>query len=73
MERLFSNLFTLRPVSGANGPEGSMLRTAIDPCDPSRFGEITHRVTETLLSEFGTGAVEGATQALLVTAERLLH
>ena len=50
-----------------------MLRTAIDPCDPSRLGEITHRVTETLLSEFGTGAVEGATQALLVTAERLLH
>jgi len=49
-----------------------MLRAAIDAYDPSRLGEITDRVAEKLLSEFGTGAIEGATQALLVTAERPL-
>jgi len=51
---------------------GSMLRAAIEVYDPSRLGEITDRVAEKLLSEFGTGAIEGATQALLVTAERPL-
>jgi len=51
---------------------GSMLRAAIEAYDPSRLEEVTDRVTEKLLSEFGTGAVEGATQALLVTAERPL-
>ncbi len=49
---------------------GSMLRAAIEAYDPSRLEEITGTVTETLLSEFGTGDVEGATQALLVTAKR---
>jgi hypothetical protein len=51
---------------------GSMLRAAIETYDASRFEEITDRVAEKLLSEFGTGAVEGATQALLVTAQRPL-
>jgi SAM-dependent methyltransferase len=51
---------------------GSMLRAAIEAYDPSRLEEITDRVAEKLLSEFGTGAVEGATQALLVTAVRPL-
>jgi SAM-dependent methyltransferase len=49
---------------------GSMLRAAIEAYDPSRLVEVTDRVTEKLLFEFGTGAVEGETQALLVTAER---
>ncbi len=49
---------------------GSMLRAPIETYDPSRLEEVTDRVTEKLLSEFGTGAVEGTTQALLVTAER---
>jgi len=49
---------------------GSMLRTAIDAHDPSRLDEITDRVTEVLLTRFGTGPVEGVTQAVLVSAER---
>jgi len=49
---------------------GSMLRTAIDAYDPSRLDEITDQVTEALLSRFGIGPVEGATQAVLVSAER---
>jgi hypothetical protein len=49
---------------------GSMLRAAIETYDPSRLEEVTDSVTRKLLSEFGTGAIEGATQALLVTAER---
>jgi SAM-dependent methyltransferase len=49
---------------------GSRLRTAIEAYDPSRLAEITNRVTDKLLSEFGTGVVEGATQALLVSAAR---
>jgi SAM-dependent methyltransferase len=52
---------------------GSMLRAAIEAYDPRRLEEITGRVTDKLLSEFGTGAVEGATQALLVTAARPLR
>jgi hypothetical protein len=51
---------------------GSILRAAIEAFDPSRLEEITDRVAEKLLCEFGTGAVEGETQALLVTAERPL-
>ena len=47
---------------------GSVLRTAIEAYDPGRLGEITDSVTEALLSRFGTGAVEGRTQALLVSA-----
>lgn len=49
---------------------GSMLRTAIDAYDPSRLDEITEQVTQALLSRFGMGPVEGATQAVLVSAER---
>jgi SAM-dependent methyltransferase len=49
---------------------GSMLRAAIETNDPSRLEEVTDRVTDKLLSEFGTGSIEGTTQALLVTAER---
>jgi SAM-dependent methyltransferase len=51
---------------------GSMLRATIEAYDPSRIEEITGRVAENLKSEFGTGAVEGTTQALLVTAKRPL-
>ena len=49
---------------------GSMLRTAIEGHDPSRMAEITEKVSEALRSRFGTGKVEGVTQAVLVTAER---
>lgn len=52
---------------------GSMLRTAIEVYDPSSLEEVTDRVAVKLLSEFGTGAVAGATQALLVAAERPLR
>jgi SAM-dependent methyltransferase len=52
---------------------GSVLRAAIEAHDPSGLEEITGRLSEKLLSEFGTGAVEGETQALLVTAERPLR
>ena len=52
---------------------GSMLRAAIEAYDPSRLGEITDRVAERLQSEFGSGAVEGETQALLLTAQRPLR
>jgi len=52
---------------------GSMLRAAIEGYDPSGLEEITEKVTEKLLSEFGNGTVEGTTQALLVTAKRPLH
>lgn len=65
------------PSRAASAPEaativchGSVLRTAIKTHDPGRFGEITNSVTEALLSRFGTGVVEGRTQALLVSAER---
>jgi SAM-dependent methyltransferase len=49
---------------------GSRLRTAIDATDPSRLEEITDTVAEALRSRFGTGMVEGATQALMVAAQR---
>jgi hypothetical protein len=49
---------------------GSMLRAAIEAYDPNKLQEITDRVTQKLMSEFGTDTVEGATEALLVSAER---
>jgi SAM-dependent methyltransferase len=49
---------------------GSRLRTAIDATDPSRLEEITDIVAEALRSRFGTGTIEGATQALMVAAQR---
>jgi len=49
---------------------GSRLRTHIDASDPARLEEITNAVTEGLRSRFGAGPVEGATQALLLTAQR---
>ena len=49
---------------------GSMLRSAIEAHDPSLLEQITDKVTEALLSRFGTGPVEGTTRALLATAER---
>jgi len=49
---------------------GSMLRAAIEGCDPSRIAEITEKISEALRSRFGAGPVEGVTQAVLVTAER---
>jgi SAM-dependent methyltransferase len=49
---------------------GSRLRTHIDASDPTRLEEITNAVTEALRSQFGAGPVEGATQALMVTAQR---
>jgi SAM-dependent methyltransferase len=49
---------------------GSMLRAAIEAYDSSRLGEITDKVTEVLRARFGSGPVEGATQGLLVGAER---
>lgn len=49
---------------------GSRLRTHIDASDPARLQEITNAVTEALRCRFGAGPVEGATQALLLTAQR---
>ena len=49
---------------------GSRLRTHIDASDPTRLEEITDAVTEALRSRFGAGPVEGATQALMLTAQR---
>lgn len=45
---------------------GSMLRAAIETYDPSRLEEVRDSVAKKLLSKFGTGAIEGTTQALLV-------
>jgi SAM-dependent methyltransferase len=50
--------------------QGSMLRAAIEAHDQGRLDEITDRVAEALRVRFGTGPVEGTTQALLVRAER---
>jgi SAM-dependent methyltransferase len=49
---------------------GSRLRTHIDASAPTRLEEITNAVTEALRPRFGDGPVEGATQALVVTAQR---
>jgi SAM-dependent methyltransferase len=49
---------------------GSRLRTHIDASDPTRLEEITDVVTEALRSRFGAGSVEGATQALMLIAQR---
>jgi len=49
---------------------GSRLRTHIDANDSTRLAEITNAVTEVLRSGFRIGPVEGATQALMLTARR---
>jgi hypothetical protein len=49
---------------------GSRLRTHIDASDPTRLEEITNAVTEALRSRFEAGPIEGATQALMLTAQR---
>jgi hypothetical protein len=59
---------------------GSRLRTHIDASDPTRLEEcrycqrrrraLTNAVIEALRSRFGAGPVEGATQGLMLTAQR---
>ena len=49
---------------------GSALRAAIEAHDKGKLDEITDRVAESLRDRFGTGPVEGTTQALLVSAKR---
>jgi hypothetical protein len=50
--------------------QGSLLRTAIDTADPSRLGEATETVEHVMFAQFGKGAVEGATKALIVVTTK---
>jgi hypothetical protein len=50
--------------------QGSMIRTAIEAADPARLDEATDAVERLMLARFGSGPVEGATTALIVTAEK---
>ena len=49
---------------------GSMIRTAIEAADPGRLNEATDAVERVMLARFGSGPIEGATNALIVTAEK---
>jgi hypothetical protein len=50
--------------------QGSMIRTAIEAADPGRLNEATDAVERVTLARFGSGPIEGATNALIVTAEK---
>jgi SAM-dependent methyltransferase len=50
--------------------QGSLLRTAIEAADPTRLGEATKAVERALSAHFGTGAVDGMSKALIVTATK---
>jgi SAM-dependent methyltransferase len=53
--------------------QGSMIRTAIEAAAcPGRLEEATDKVEQVLLARFGSGSIEGATNALIVTAEKPL-
>lgn len=50
--------------------QGSMIRTAIEAADPGRLNEAIDAVERVMVARFGSGPVEGATNALIVTAEK---
>jgi SAM-dependent methyltransferase len=50
--------------------QGSMIRTAIEAADPGRLNVAVDAVERVMLARFGSGPVEGATNALIVTAEK---
>ena len=52
--------------------QGSMIRTAIEAACPGRLKEATDAVERALSARFGSGAVEGTTNTLIVTAENPL-
>jgi hypothetical protein len=49
--------------------QGSLLRTAIEAADPSRLAA-TEAVEHVMFAQFGEGAVEGTTKALIVTTTK---
>ena len=50
--------------------QGTPLRTEVEARDASRVAEATARATDELAARFGTGAVDGRIQAIVVTAQR---
>jgi len=48
--------------------QGTPLRNEIDARDASRLEEATQKAAEALARRFGTGAIEGRTRALVITA-----
>ena len=50
--------------------QGSLLRSAIETADPSRFGEATRAVEQVMSARFGEGPVNGETKALIVIATK---
>ncbi len=48
--------------------QGSMIRAAIEAVDPTRLDEATDKVERIIRDRFGSGPVEGATKAVIVTA-----
>jgi cyanophycinase-like exopeptidase len=48
--------------------EGSPLRNEIEARDPSRLGEAVDAATCAIAERLGTGAVDGKTQAHILTA-----
>lgn len=49
--------------------KGSMIRAAIEAADRARLDEVTDAVERAMSARFGSGPVEGASNALIVTAE----
>jgi SAM-dependent methyltransferase len=52
------------------GVQGSVIRAAIEAADPARLGEATDAVERLISARFGPGPVVGATNALIVAAEK---
>ena len=52
--------------------QGSMIRTAIEAACPGRLEGVTDAVAVVMLARFGSGPIEGTTNALIVTAEKPL-
>jgi ubiquinone/menaquinone biosynthesis C-methylase UbiE len=68
-----------QPAAAASAQEaavatvhGSLIRTAIEVADPERLGEATDAVEQALRTKFGEGPIAGATNALMVAAEKPL-
>ena len=53
--------------------QGSMIRAAIEAADPARLGEVTDAVEQALLARYGSGPVEGTSNAVIVTAKSAQH
>jgi hypothetical protein len=50
--------------------QGSLIRVVIGQTDPARFDEATGAVEQAFRRQFGDGAIDGGTRALVVTAEK---